>query len=482
MNMRWAWTLPVLSSLAALGITAPAAAQFDPAQAGMMSADPAAQAQFYGQAMMPPGAMMAPGMYPPGGMYPQMGMMPGGPPGAMPGGMPGGMPGPMPMGSPDAYGGYGSMPNDYGMQGPTGDNGCPYCNGNGCDFCHGMPGHHGRGWLGDGLLGEVLGLVAPYPDGGCAAVRWYDFALDYMSLKRDDAGRNIPIASRGVGGPIVLATDDLDFDYEPSFRFSAAMQIGPGSSLEFTYFGLFDYNATASRRNPNNNLFSVVSDFGLLPFGGFPETDNSNFQRIDYASTFDSFEISWRQRWMAPNCRYQGSWLLGVRHFILDENFRYYTQSPLTVNNNLEIAQARFNTDTTNNLTGFQFGGDMWICVMPGLRVGADLRAGVYGNHMNVNTNVFTNTGFTTTNPFNEQLVVNDVSFIGQAEFMFTYRINYQWTLRGGYQLLVADGVALATENFNTVPPFGPTPRVPAVNDDGNAFFHGYNIGLEFMW
>src|SRR6187402_2895635 len=106
MNMRWAWTLPVLSSLAALGFTAPAAAQVDPAQAAMMS-DPAlmaaAQAQAYGQPMMgAPGAMMAPAMYAPGMLQPQMGMMPGvmpmaymgGPTPAMPPGvMPGMMPG-----------------------------------------------------------------------------------------------------------------------------------------------------------------------------------------------------------------------------------------------------------------------------------------------------------------------------------------------------------------------------------------------------
>jgi hypothetical protein len=504
MNMRWAWTLPVLSSLAALGFTAPAAAQVDPAQAAMMS-DPArmaaAQAQAYGQPMMgAPGAMMAPAMYSPGIMQPPMGMMPGVmpmaymggptpamPPGAMP---PGAMPGPMPMGPPDAYGGYGSMPTDMGVEagmGPMGGgmgggmgNGCPYCDGGGCDFCHGMFGHHGHHGLGNGLLGDVLGLVAPYPDGGCASVRWFDFALDFMMLKRDDPGRNVPFTSRGIAGPIVLASDDLDFDYEPSFRFSAAMQVGPGNSLEFTYFGLFDYNASASARSAQNDLFSVVSGFGAPPlFPGFPETDASNFQRIGYTSTFDSFEISWRKRWMAPNCRYQGSWMAGVRHFILDESFQYFTQSPLTLNGAGRIANANFNTDTTNNLTGIQIGGDAWICVLPGLRVGGDLRGGVYGNHMNVNTTVFTNTGF---GPFFEQQVANDVSFIGQADVMATYRINYQWTLRVGYQFLYVDGVALGTENFNTRPPFGPLPRTTFVNDNGNVFYHGYNIGAEFMW
>jgi hypothetical protein len=506
MNMRWAWTLPVLSSLAALGITAQLPAQGDPAQA-----------QFYGQPMVP--GLAAPSMMAPGGMYPQMAMhpqmammggvqpmaymggptpaapmgMPGAMPGMMPGGpmpggpMPGGMPGPMPMGPPDAYGGYGSMPTDMGVEagmgpmGPMGGggNGCPYCNGGGCDFCNGMGGHHGHRWIGGGLLGDILHCIMPYPDGGCASVRWYDFAVDFMSLKRDDPGITIPLTTQGINGPVVLSTDDLDFEYVESFRFSAGMQVGPGSSLEFTYFGLFDSNASAVARSANNDLFSIVSNFGLLPDGGFPETDASNLQRIDYNSTFDSFEVSWRRRWMGPNCRYQGSWMAGVRHFILDENFRLYTQSPLSVNFNNQWATAHFRTDTTNNLTGFQFGGDMWICVMPGLRVGVDGRAGVYGNHANVNTTIFTNTGF---GPFFEEIKSDDVAFIGQLELMFTYRINYQWTARAGYQLLYLDGVALGTDNFNRIPPFGPQARTTFINDDGNVFYHGYNIGLEFQW
>jgi hypothetical protein len=66
-----------------------------------------------------------------------------------------------------------------------------------------------------------------------------------------------------------------------------------------------------------------------------------------------------------------------------------------------------------------------------------------------------------------------------------TYRINYQWTLRAGYQFLFVDGVALATENFNPVAPAlnNPfDPREVVINDDGNVFYHGWNAGVEFMW
>jgi hypothetical protein len=232
------------------------------------------------------------------------------------------------------------------------------------------------------------------------------------------------------------------------------------------------------------DLFSVYSDFGLLPFQGFDETDRGDFMAMNYTSTFDSFEINFRQRWMAPNCRYQGSWLVGVRHFILDEQFEFLTSARLPEQDPFNPARSRTTVDTTNAMTGFQFGGDVWICVLPGLRIGSEAKAGVYGNHMNVNTTLGVTTNET---DFVEELDGNDVSFVGQIDLLATYRINYQWTARFGYQFLYVDGVALAPENFNPDPPalFTPapaTPRTPVINDDGNVFYHGWFVGTEFMW
>jgi hypothetical protein len=495
MIMRGAWILPVLSLVATL-IAAPCWAQYGPPAAAGYPADPAAmaamQAQYQAQMQYAAqaqfmAAAQGQGGYPPGAMAAAYMQNPT--PAPMPGGGP---PGPLP----DAYGSYGSLPNGYAQQpamdmqmpmggpGGGGGEGCPYCGGQGCENC-GRGGRHN----GDhGLLGNIFGIIGPYPDGGSAAVRWYDFSADFMMLKRDDVGRNVALTSQGISGPIVLQTGDLSFEEAPSFRFSAAFQVGPGGNVEFTYFGLFNYSDSQFvRRSGDNDLFSVFSDFGLVPFNGFAETDQSDYQQISYNSTFDSFEVNYRQRWMAPNCRYQGSWLCGVRHFILDEKFRYFTSSSANGINGdpLDPAQARFDVDTTNNLTGVQIGGDMWICLLPGLRMGGEAKLGVYGNHMNANTTAGVNNGNIPT--FSERVEVNDVSFIAQADLTATYRFNYQWTGRIGYQFLFVDGVALATENFNTAPPalFIPPPgvtRTPFINDNGNVFYHGWYAGLEFMW
>jgi len=577
MNMRWAWTLPLVSIWAVTLAMEPARAQNGTGAMGTTGAPPGGpgypQAPMAGipVAMMPSGmpAAMPAGYGPmPAGYAPQAAMMQGGYPAAMGympaghgspygmmpaaymGGPVAGEPTPAPQApgqfpgaaAPDVYGAYGYVPTnagppgygppgygppDYaqgggapgapmydpsngmpgggdmyggGYGGPGGD-ACQYCGGNGCEACqgglfglrHGYAGGHGS-WLPNGLLGDVLGLVAPYPDGGCAAVRWFDFSVDYMMLKRDSTGRSHQVfATQGINGLPALTADQLDFgSYKPGFRFTGAFQVGPANSVEFTYFGQFNYNSH-SRAHFAGNLYGVYSQFGTSPFagaGGFQEWDQADFQRIDYTSNFDSFEVNWRKRWMAPNCRYQGSWTLGVRHFILDETFSYASSStangflPAQPGTNFTPARGLTNTDTTNNLTGIQFGTDMWVCLLPGLRAGGEVQAGVYGNHMNINTTIGSNVPGTTVD-FRENLVNNDVAFLGQINLLATYRINYQWTIRGSYQFLYLDGVALAPENFNTILPAINDPLFPrqtVKNDNGNVFYHGWNVGLEFMW
>jgi hypothetical protein len=377
------------------------------------------------------------------------------------------------MYDPDSMGGAGVM-------GPSGDMmGCPP------DAGYGYGGGHGR----NGLLGDVLGILAPYADGGCGAPRWYDFELGVISLKRDNSGRNVAFASDGIAGPIVLETADLDFDSSTSFKFSAMMQCGPGSNLEFTYFGLFGWTEEATVTSGTDNLFSPYSNFGQDPLGGFVETDEAALASIRYFTTFDNFEVNYRSRWQSPNCRYQGSWLYGVRYFQLDEDFNYFTgTNTLTVIDpgppvvNGPLAAQRTNINVNNALTGLQIGGDLWVCLLPGLRFGGEGKFGVFGNHANIDSRISTSLG----DVFTESLTVGDVSFIGDVAAYATYRINYNWTFKAGYQALYVEGVSLAGENFNPQPPAiftgGVPTRVATARENGNVFYHGFTATMEYLW
>jgi hypothetical protein len=429
MNCRWAWMLPVLSIVT------------------MLLSDTAAQAQ----GPMPPG----PGGPPPGMMGPGMGPGPG-------------------MYDPDSMGGM-------GMMGPGDGMACPP----GMDDGMGGMGGPGGGHFRNGLLGDILGIVAPYADGGCAAPRWFDYEIGVMVLNRENAGRNTNFASDGVGGPIVLSIDDLDFDYSTSVKFTAMMQWGPGSNLEFTYYGLFGWTEFAQVQSADN-LYSIYSDFGTNPGpNGFPETDAASFSSIRYFSTFDNYEVNFRQRWQSPNCRYQGSWLYGVRYFQLDEDFNYRietdTGGPVGPD-----TFTRTNVNVNNALTGLQIGGDVWICLIPGLRIGGEGKFAVLGNHANIDSSITVRDGAGVTT-FADGSVVGDVAFLGDLAAYVTYRINYHWTFKAGFQALYLDGAALASENFNPAPPNiffpGPVPaRQPVRSENGDVFWHGYTMSMEYLW
>jgi hypothetical protein len=440
---------------------------------------------------MPPGpGMMGPGMPPGPGMMGNGMMGNGMPPG--PGMMGHGMMGPGMMGNGMMGNGMppsGVMPASFaspqGGQGIPVDGRCPYCGGAGCGAC-GI-----GGW---GLIDRAIGAVLPYKGGGYCEPRWFDISIEAIYLKREESSRRVNITSDGVAGlappNIVLSTDDIDFHDRGGFRFTAAMQFGASGNLEVTYFGTVHHNATAQVTSGIDNLFSAFSEFGNNPppsvgppitIGGFTDSDGAQLSRIDYSANFDSIELDFRRRWMAPNCRVQGSWLMGIRYFLLEEKFgNFITVNYVDPNNaaNTITGYTNYFVETVNSMTGYQIGGDLWMTLIPGVRVGADLRSGIYYNRAQQATDIF---AASLANQVRELVEKDTVAFLAEANLMGVYRFNENFSLRAGFQFLFADGVALAAENFNAQPPFGGG-RTSIINDNGNVFYYGYTGGLEWMW
>ena len=421
----------------------------------------------------------------------------GGFPGGLPGGFPGGpmmqasfeggtempqpFPGPVPMPLEESHEQYLEAPYPAPFEGLIGDANCPYCGGSGCESC-------GAG--GGGLLGWLVNGMRPYQEGGICAPRWYDITLDAMFLTRDQPSRNINFASDGINGNPVLSTDQLDFQEQLGFRFTGATQVGVGLIAEFTYFGLFNWADQQAVTRPVGDLFSVYSNFGTNPFNGFDQTDRSFSQEITYSTSLDNFELNFRRRWSDPNCRYQGSWLAGVRYIYMVEEFEYNTAGGDDILTPAIEIQGRQETDvhTRNSLTGFQIGADIWTTPTPGITFGGELKGGVFGNYANQQTVVVARTGPPIGQvSFFEEAGINDIAFAGEGRLEAIYRTGPNWTLRAGYTFLYLDGLALAAENFNTAAPpnlagIGFVPRQAAKNDNGGAFYHGGHFGFEYVW
>jgi hypothetical protein len=378
--------------------------------------------------------------------------------------------------SPASYAGGDGMYS----QGPMAMDGSGSCD---CDECAGTGSGLRRGHrLGQGIR-SILALLAPYGEGGCCAPHWFDIHAEAVFLNLDNDGRFVEF-SRDSSNNSVITSRDLQFSDEPGMRITGAYQTGPGSNLEFTYLGLFDYGKTKTVTG-NEDLLSVFSDFvGQNPPVVLEQFDLANLHQVLHSHNFDSFELNYRRRWLGPTCAIQGSWLVGIRYARVHEKIRWFSDVDRIEDDEQVGGQGYYNLDATNYMTGAQIGGDTWLCLLPGLNVGIDGKFGLFGNNASQRTSILSFDPFTnfTGEVLPVEKVSNDkVTFIGELSLLMTYRLNHKFTLRGGYQMVFIEGVATAMNNFNPDLP-QLTTRTPFLSDGARLFYDGFSIGAEYMW
>ena len=318
----------------------------------------------------------------------------------------------------------------------------------------------------------------------CYGPNWYDISVDAVYMKRDDAGRNIPIASDGIAGlgvpNAVLSTSDLDLDFEPGVQATIRYQMSAVYNIEAGYLGVVDWGDSIVATSANDGLYSWLSDYGNQPFGGFADVDQATLMRVRYSSHIDSVEFNLRRTWAKSNYRIHGSWFGGFRWLTLRDKMQFFSdvQAHLDPINNVnrDAAQANFWAETDNDLYGGQLGGQLGASLLPGLNVIGQLKAGVYGVQADVDTRLMTTS---MGSPLVESGDSSDTALLAEAGAYVTYQLHPLWKIRAGYQCLYLDGVALASENFNAQSTAGG--RLP-VNDNGSAFIHGGTLGLEVGW
>ncbi len=383
--------------------------------------------------------------------------------------------------------------------------GCGQCGGAGCGACGGG---QGNGCLFGGALLGLLGPLAPYSEGGQTSQRWFDLYAGTIGLARTSnfggfsgVERNLvngsfprtyDVSSNGVSGPIALRTSDLDLNkIRYGLELMGAVQLGPGTSVEARYFGLNNWNVsqTAEIIPPAApSLYSNYSLFGTAPPGGFDDTDRSFIHTINYSSELHNGEVNYRRRFASPYGMGQGSWLAGIRYFDLDEQFGFRAVG--ANNNTFTFDQLRFfdhNTITRNQLTGFQIGGDYWLCVAPGIQMGVESKGGIFGNHAEVESQIFANS----IPGAREHLQDGKTAYLGELVASTVYRVSYSLSIKASYNLMYVDNVALATENYNTrdisnalgsgTGAFTAN-RHPFIDVDGEVLYQGWSIGGEYLW
>lgn len=430
-------------------------------------------------------------------------------------GMPQGGYGPAGCGQMAGDGGYGYGGGGGGWA-PTCGPGCGCGHGGGCgpggcdpygQYCGApQPGFTGPMPMGYGGTNPPIGydLMNDVGMEGCQVDQrgphYFDIRAEAVYLTRDETfGRDIGISQEGLNGPIVLSTGQLDYDYQPGFRIIGRYDICPLSVVEFGYTGIFDFEDSARYVDPNApDLFSLFSDFGVNPitvsdpFGPMPESERAVQHRISIESDLQTAEISWRRYWLGWSPRVSGTLLAGFRYTKLNEEFLFQSfgsepSGPSPIDPNFGLA---YGIDAENNLSGFQTGGDIWVGLTQGLRIGAEGKAGIYANRYSL-TNQVTTTPLGTTPPtLFERYKDTQPAFIAEASADLVADLWPSISLRVGYEVLFINSIVLSGDNFNTGSPYntgaisnglGPQ-RVPFVNDQSDALYHGGHIGLEYIW
>jgi hypothetical protein len=230
------------------------------------------------------------------------------------------------------------------------------------------------------------------------------------------------------------------------------------------------------------NLYSLFSEFGTNPPGVTVEggpmagSERSITQSISLDVDLHTAEASYRRYWVGYIPRISGTILAGVRYTRLKESFEFNASGE---------ADFAYLSKAENDLTGFQTGGDIWVALMQGVRIGAEGKVGIYNNNYVLDNIVITTPEEGSPPDLNERFASNNAAFISEASVDVVVDILPSWSLRAGYEVLFMNSLVLAGENFNTASPYGlqgQTPREPFLFDQGHAFMHGGHAGVEFVW
>ena len=136
--------------------------------------------------------------------------------------------------------------------------------------------------------------------------------------------------------------------------------------------------------------------------------------------------------------------------------------------------------DADNHLYGFQIGADA-VLLRPtaGFHVDTIVRVGVLGNNADQTTRAPVLANF---NGFVDQVGASgdETSFMAELGVRGVFQLTDSWSVFGGYQALWLDGLALAPEQIPVTDLSAPGSA--ALNTDGELFFHGATVGLQFAF
>jgi hypothetical protein len=252
----------------------------------------------------------------------------------------------------------------------------------------------------------------------------------------------------------ILQAQDFDLGFHTGLDVSASRRIGERFGIEARYFGIDHWSAATESATTPGSLLLWTTSPGVAVWAG-------TGIEAAHASELHNVEVNGQYRWC------EGWTLLaGFRYVELDERFTANLIDP--------PVPFTYQAATRNRLYGAQLGTTavLWDRGGPFTVHGA-AKVGIFGNAA-AQDSVY-RTDFPSLTASGDR---SPVAFLGELGVAADYRLSERWSLQLGYQLLWIDQVALATEQIaasNFVTGQG-------IDATGDTFYHGANVGLQFVW
>jgi hypothetical protein len=288
---------------------------------------------------------------------------------------------------------------------------------------------------------------------GCGPV-WTVRAGAAILQRSNPTGRAV-IRDRALGAAVVARADVFDFDqWEGGPDVYIARWLQNGTGIEARYFG--------SNQWDDDRTFGLPAQWQVETADAPIQVNGVGSISACYISRLNSTEINWR-----GGLNQNLALLAGFRWVEIHENLGVSADV-----GGVNVATANWNTD--NHLYGGQVGAILQLLKM-GRRFSADtwFKGGIYGNDADNQFN-FTSIGPNLAGHTSR----GQTAFVGDIQFSGSYWFTDHVALRSGYQLLWADGVALASDQVNA----SSSLTGHGIRTNGDVFYHGALIGLDFTW
>jgi hypothetical protein len=255
-------------------------------------------------------------------------------------------------------------------------------------------------------------------------------------------------------------TDEYNFDVEAGPDVTITRWLTDRAGFELRYFGSMQWEDEQTWQTGQWWIIATKPFISAFQLSGVA-TGSPLSSR--YASQLHSTEVNYRE---APNQTI--SYLVGFRWIELHEDLHLAAD---TGNNPTEL-----DWDVDNHLYGGQLGAEINVFDRGGPTSALVwFKGGVYGNDAN---NDFTHLRAPAYGNVSRDNRKGQLAFVGDIALTGSCQLTRHVALRGGYQMLLAQGVALGSENLAATNPYTGV----GIDASGFVFYHGALASVDFAW